>query len=70
MAKYYPPHQGNGKVNTDHVFGILHLGHWNLPFDLAQGGEFVEPFDIWILVLEIFLIFIWIFQHIYLAFPE
>jgi hypothetical protein len=23
------------------------IGHWNLPFDLAQGGELVEPFVIW-----------------------
>jgi hypothetical protein len=30
------------------------LGHWDLPFDLAQGGELVEPFDIWVLVLGIF----------------
>jgi hypothetical protein len=22
------------------------IGHCYLPFDLAQGGEFVEPFDI------------------------
>jgi len=22
------------------------FGHWNLPFDLAQGGELVEPFEI------------------------
>jgi hypothetical protein len=22
---------------------------WNLPFDLAQGGELVEPFVIWVL---------------------
>jgi len=21
------------------MFGILNLGHWNLPFDWAQGGE-------------------------------
>jgi len=25
---------------------ILNFGHWDLPFDLAQGGEPVEPFDI------------------------
>jgi hypothetical protein len=25
------------------------LGHWDLPFDLAQGGELVEPFDICVL---------------------
>jgi hypothetical protein len=46
------------------------LGHWNLPFDLAQGGEsfdfaqdrepverLVEPFEIWFLVLGIFMVF-------------
>jgi hypothetical protein len=39
--------------------GILNLGHWDLPFDLAQGGgELLEPFEIWFLVLEIFMIFI------------
>jgi len=40
-------------------FGILNFGNWNLPFDLAQGGEsfdfaqdrepverLVEPFEI------------------------
>jgi hypothetical protein len=32
----------------------LNFGHWYLPFDLAQGGELVEPFEICILVLEIF----------------
>jgi hypothetical protein len=37
-------------------FGILDFGHWDLPFDLAQGGEFVEPFGIWALVLGIFII--------------
>jgi len=31
------------------TFGILNFGHWNLPFDLAQGGELVEPFVIWVL---------------------
>ncbi len=31
---------------AEHAFGILNLGHWNLPFDLAQGGEPVEPFVI------------------------
>jgi hypothetical protein len=40
---------------ADHVFGILNLGHWNLPFDLAQGGEPVEPFEICFLVLVIFM---------------
>ena len=28
------------------MFGILNFGHYDLPFDLAQGGELVEPFDI------------------------
>jgi hypothetical protein len=27
----------------------LNIGIWNLPFDLAQGGELVEPFVIWVL---------------------
>jgi hypothetical protein len=27
-------------------FGILNFGHWDLPFDFAQGGELVEPFVI------------------------
>ena len=39
------------------MFGILNLGHWNLPFDLAQGGELVEPFEIWFLALGIFMSF-------------
>jgi hypothetical protein len=29
------------------MFGSLNFGHWNLPFDQAQGGEPVEPFVIW-----------------------
>jgi hypothetical protein len=29
------------------TFEILNFGHWNLPFDVAQGGERVEPFGIW-----------------------
>jgi hypothetical protein len=41
---------------TDHLFGILKLGHWDLPFGRAQGGEPVEPFEIWFLVLGIFMI--------------
>jgi len=37
-------------TKTDEVpFGILNSGHLNLPFDLAQGGELVEPFEIWYL---------------------
>jgi hypothetical protein len=37
------------------LFGILNLGHCDLPFDLAQGGgELVEPFDICDLLFGIF----------------
>jgi hypothetical protein len=36
----------------------LNFGHWHLPFDLAQGGELVEPFGIWFLVLGFFMIVI------------
>jgi hypothetical protein len=32
--------------NDQNMFGILNFGHCDLPFDLAQGGELVEPFDI------------------------
>jgi hypothetical protein len=28
------------------AFGILNFGHCDLPFDWAQGGEPVEPFEI------------------------
>ena len=51
------------------MFGILNLDNWDLPFDLAQGGEsfdcaqdrepaerLVEPFVIWFLVLGIYMI--------------
>ncbi len=38
------------------LFGTLALGIWKLPFDLAQGGELVEPFVICFLVLGIFYI--------------
>jgi len=27
------------------TFVILNFGHWDLPFDVALGGELVEPFD-------------------------
>jgi hypothetical protein len=27
-------------------FGHLNFGHSSLPFDLAQGGELVEPFRV------------------------
>ena len=46
------------------MFGILNLVYWDLPFDLAQGGELVEnpelvevvePFEIWFLMLVIFM---------------
>jgi len=30
-------------------FEVLNFGHCDLPFDLAQGGELVEPFDICVL---------------------
>ncbi len=36
------------------LFGILNLGHCDLPFDLAQGGgELVEPFGICLLFFDI-----------------
>jgi hypothetical protein len=34
------------------MFGSLEIEIWVLPFDLAQGGEPVEPFVICYLVLE------------------
>ena len=33
---------------------VSNFGHCDLPFDLAQGGEHVEPFDIWDLLFGIF----------------
>ena len=36
------------------LFGILNFGHCVLPFDLAQGGEPVEPFGICVLLFEIY----------------
>jgi len=33
-------------TKTQTRFGISNFGHCDLPFDLAQGGELVEPFDI------------------------
>jgi hypothetical protein len=33
-------------TKTKTRFGISNFGHCDLPFDLAQGGELVEPFDI------------------------
>ncbi len=35
------------------LFGYLNFGHWDLPFDLAQGGEPSDPFDIWSLIFGI-----------------
>ena len=32
------------------TLGISNFGHCDLPFDLAQGGEPVEPFGIWDLI--------------------
>jgi hypothetical protein len=33
-------------LNDQNNFGISNFGHCDLPFDLAQGGELVEPFGI------------------------
>jgi len=33
----------------------LIIGIWDLPFDVAQGGEPVEPFVIWCLEFGIFM---------------
>ena len=41
MTKYQIP-----ILNDQNRFGIWKFGHCYLPFDLAQGGELVEPFDI------------------------
>jgi DNA-binding transcriptional LysR family regulator len=37
-----------------HGLGYLNLDHWILPFDVAQGGELVEPFRISCLGFRIF----------------
>jgi len=39
----------NPVIWKEQVYWILIFGHWNLPFDWVQGGELVEPFDIWYL---------------------
>jgi hypothetical protein len=39
--------------DSKNVFGIQNYGHCCLPFDFAQGGEPVEPFDICILAFRI-----------------
>ena len=36
------------------LFGILNLGHCDLPFDLAQSGDLDEPFSISDLLFDIF----------------
>ena len=41
-------------VYTCHMFRICFFVHSDLPFDFAQGGEFVEPFRISIFVFRIF----------------
>jgi hypothetical protein len=46
-----PKHQIANKsqipiLNDQNGFGIWNFGHCYLPFDLAQGAELVEPFDI------------------------
>jgi hypothetical protein len=59
--------QISNKIKSQ-LFGILKFGHCDLPFDLAQGGgesfdsaqdrepveRLVEPFDICVLLFEIF----------------
>jgi hypothetical protein len=40
--------------NHPNRFDILNFGHCDLPFDLAQGGELVEPFVICYLRFGIF----------------
>jgi len=42
-----PALQVTESICANSQFGILNLGHLILPFDLAQGGELVEPFVIW-----------------------
>ena len=40
------------------MFRSLRFRIWNLPFDFAQGGEFVEPFGIWCLYFWDFAIYL------------
>jgi hypothetical protein len=42
-SKFRPFTNPSNKIKGQ-LFGILNLGHCDLPFDLAQGGELVEPF--------------------------
>jgi hypothetical protein len=46
------------------MFGILNFGHCDLPIDLAQGGELVEPF-----VICVLLFVIWSFVNHYKSGP-
>jgi hypothetical protein len=49
------PNKSQNTMNQiPNVFESLEIGIWILPFDLAQGGELVEPFVICYLVLGIF----------------
>ena len=43
-------------TEISNLFDSLEFRIWILPFDFAQGGELVEPFVIWKLVLGILLI--------------
>jgi hypothetical protein len=43
------------QYNFGWMFRSLDIRIWDLPFDLAQGGEPVEPFVIWCLCFEILL---------------
>jgi hypothetical protein len=41
------PNKSQNTMNQiPNVFESLEIGIWILPFDLAQGGELVEPFVI------------------------
>jgi hypothetical protein len=44
---------GRSPATKQSLFESLMLGIWKLPFDLAQGGELVEPFVICYLELGI-----------------
>ena len=64
------------------LFGILNLGHWDLPFDFAQGGESfdfaqdrepverpVEPFGVWCLEFGNYKIYL-LDELIYFSYAE
>ncbi len=44
----------NFQFTMTKTFVISNFGHCDLPFDLAQSGELVEPFGICDLLFEIF----------------